>query len=173
MNELEYVVREKDLILFNESQYVDSPGVKIALRRHQVMFPAMISLMALFMWFYYQTALVSIGIMGVAILWSLVSPWTIRQGLRRQTRRLYSEEDKKKILGVNRLCAERKVLIEASQDGETTIDWGSILRVVKTKKHAFIYTDVDAALIVPRDTVTKGDFDQFVQIVEKRMEESD
>lgn len=171
MTEIEYEVREQDLIAFNEHQLKNSESLQRSLRRHQAVVPGIIFVISLFLWFYYRDTVAAAYVAFVALAWGLLIPLYLRTSLRRQIQRLYSEEEKACVLGHYKLRVEPKALVEVGPEGkQTRVDWPSILRIEGTKKHAFIFLTLDTALIIPRATVKSGDIHQFFRDVDERIE---
>jgi hypothetical protein len=52
MSEIEYEVREQDLIAFNEHQLAKSESLQKTLRKHQATIPGLIVVISLFLFFY-------------------------------------------------------------------------------------------------------------------------
>lgn len=170
MAEIEYEVREQDLLAFNEQQLQNSQRLQKTLRRHQAMIPGLLMLIALFLWFYYQNTLSAIFVAITGAAWGVLSPLYLRWSIRRQFRQMYTAEEKACVLGTYRLRTEPDALVEISGQGESRVKWGEILRVETTKHHAFIFVSIDTALIVPRATVKTGDLHEFVKEVDQFIE---
>jgi len=172
MTQIEYEVREQDLVAFNEHQLRDSASWQKTLRRHQAIFPGIMALIALFLWFYYQDTLSAIYVGVIAALWGILTPLYFKGSLRRQLRKMYSDEEKACILGTYTLRAEPHVLVEVNQKGESRVKWSDVLRVETTKKYAFLFVGIDTALIIPRATVKKGDLHEFIKEADRRIEQA-
>jgi hypothetical protein len=172
MAEIEYEVREQDLIAFNEHQLQGSEKLQKTLRRHQGTIPGILVLLAMFLWFYYQDTLSAIYVGITAAVWGALTPLYFKWSTRRQIRKMYSEEEKACILGTYKLRTEPNSLVESSREGESRLKWEDILRVEMTKRYAFIFVTMDTALIVPRSTVKAGDLHEFVKEVDKRIEQA-
>lgn len=162
MAEIQYEVRERDLMAFNEFQLQYSKEMQQSIRRNQSRVPGLIVFIALFYWFYYQDVFTSFYIALIGVMWGLVVPVYIRWSVLNTIRKKYTDKEKEKILGDYTLRLEPKVLIEISPHGENSVEWTEVLRMAATKKHAFIYVGVNEALIIPKKTVKKGNFREFV-----------
>lgn len=170
MTEIEYEVVERDLLAFNEYQLQYSKDLKDAIRRNQSRIPGIIAVIALFYWFYYQDVITAfyIGIIGVS--WGLLVPTYIRWNVLRKIKTKYTDEDKAKILGTYTLRLEPNVLIEITPDKQVSVKWSDVLRIEVTKKHAFVFVDVNEALIIPKKAVKRGNFREFVNKVDGHIE---
>jgi hypothetical protein len=172
MAEIEYEVREQDLIAFNEHQLRSSETLQKVLRRHQGTVPGILVLIAMFLWFYYQDTLSAIYVGATAAAWGVLAPLYIKWSARRQIRKLYSEQEKAGIVGVFKLRAEPDALVELSRQGESRIKWSDVLRIEATKRYAFVFVGLDTALIIPRATVRSGNVHEFLKDTDKRIEQA-
>lgn len=169
MTEIEYEVREQDLIAFNEHQINESAPMQKVMRRHQSVVPGLIVAMSLLMFFYFKDipSAIYIGIIGVC--WGLGIPAFFKWSWRRQVRAMYTEEEKTCVLGRYTLRVEPEALVEISASGESRIAWEQVLRVEVTKHHAFVFVSSTSALIVPRKTLSKGDLHAFIKDADERI----
>ena len=172
MSEIEYEVREKDLIAFNEHQMQGTESLQKVMRRHQAVIPGVVVIGALVLFFFYKDILTAAFVGAAAVAWGFAAPAYLKWIWRKQLRKLYSEEEKVAILGQCSLKIEKDALVEASQNGESRIAWSDILRVEVSKNYAFIFTSIDSALIVPRATVKKGNLHEFVKLADECIEKS-
>ncbi|MCX8049487.1 MAG: YcxB family protein [Methylohalobius sp.] len=172
MLEIEYELRKQDLTAFTEHQLQDKEHYQRILRRHQITFPAILALLAFFVWFYYANILGTICIALIAVLWHYLSPLLIKYSIRHKTFKLYSDADKEQLIGKYKLRLEPQALAEIRGKQEIRIPWRDILRIEAAKRYVFIYLDVDIALIIPRKTA-KGDLHKFIQIADKRISSSE
>jgi len=171
MTEIQYELRERDLLAFNEHQLKSVAPLQKTLRRHQSTIPGFLILIALFVWFGYQDSLTAAWIAAGGALWGVGAPFYLRWQTRRKIGRMYTAEDKARILGEYTLRIEPRELVEISKTGESRIPWADILRIEAGKNYAFIFVTLDSALIIPRATVKKGDiavfFDEAKQLIDK------
>ena len=106
MTEIQYEVREKDLIAFNEHLLENSDRIQKTIRRHQAMIPGVIALIALLLFFYFKDIPSAIYVILIAMGWGLGVPFFLKWNMRKQLRQMYSEEEKTCILGQYTLRAE-------------------------------------------------------------------
>ncbi len=170
MTEIQYTLKEKDLAAFNEYQLKEAKDIQRSIRRHQAVVPGMIVTIALFYWFWYQDVFSAIYIAMIGVGWGMLVPAYIRWNLMSQIKAKYSDEDKQKILGDYTLRIQPKQLVEISNNGEVRTAWADVLRLETTRNHAFIYLDVNSALIIPRKGVSKGKILEFVSEANERIE---
>ena len=172
MTEIEYEVREQDLIAFNEHQLEGSERLQKTMRRHQAMMPGLIVAISLFLFFYYQDVLSAAYVGIIAVGWGFGVPAFLKWSWRKQIRKMYTEEEKACVLGRYALRADKDALTEIAPGGESKMPWDEILRIELTKKYAFIFVSLDTALIVPRATVSKGDLHAFAKEADERIEKA-
>jgi hypothetical protein len=60
-------------------------------------------------------------------------------------------------------------LVYRTPAGESVRRLEALGRVAVTANYAFIYVSALSAIVVPRDAVTAGDFDQFIAAVAERV----
>ncbi len=168
MNEIEYELREQDLTAFTEHQMQDKEHYQKTLRRQQIVLPAIMALLAFFMWFFFGNTLAAIYIGIIAIAWHYISPLIIKWNIRRQTLGLYNEEEKKSALGRIKLVIEPQTLLQVKENKETRIPWKDIMSVESTKRYAFIYLDTNFALVIPKKTV-KGNLKKFLSLTDEKI----
>lgn len=169
MTEIEYELREEDILAFNEHRFLDSESLKKTIRRHQATIPAVMSLVALIYWAVYQDFITGVFIAVIGIAWGLLVPVYLRSNLKRQIKGKYSEQEKADIVGKYKLRIEPDVLVEVSDDEDFPTPWSKLLRVESNKDYAFIFTDINAALIVPKKTVISGNIKDFIARVDKHI----
>ncbi len=173
MTEIEYEVREQDLVAFNDHQLQASEVLQKVMRRHQSVVPGIIVALALILFFYYKDMPSAIFVGVIGLVWGFGVPAFLKRSWRNQAHALYTEEEKACALGRYRLRIEPKNLLEINSTGESRMPWSEILRVEATKKHAFIFVSPTTALIVPRSTVSKGDLHEFIKVADQRIEAAD
>ena len=66
MTEIQYELREQDLLAFNDFQLKNTESLQKTLRRHQATIPGLLILIAVFVWFGYQDTLTAAWIASPA-----------------------------------------------------------------------------------------------------------
>ena len=173
MLEIEYEFREQDLIHFNETQFANHHELQQAFKRNRFMVPAAIIIIGLFYYFYYKDIQVMIYSATVGLLWILFLPKMLRMDLRRKILRNYTDAEKAHLFGGYTLRidpADPKYLFEKSPSGKNKMLWSELIRVEYHKGYVYIYLSLDTALVIPLETVKKGDLKQFAEQVENMIE---
>lgn len=172
MVELQYKLRERDLIAFSEHDVRDDSDLQKQVRRHSTTIPGILCATALFYWFYFEDVVTALYVGVVGVVWGFLAPLYFRKDFRRKIIKQFSDEDLQRILGEYKLKIEKKALVEISPQGESRILWKDILRLELTKKYGFIYLDAHEALIVPLDKMSHDKIVEFADLVDERIEES-
>ncbi len=170
MYEIEYEFREEDLIHFNELQLKNNPEMQKNIRKNRIFVPAVMLFIGLFYYVYYANFMTTVYITLLAIAWAIISPYTMRVDMRRQMLDNYTESEKEGMFGKHILSIEPDHLAEQSPGGKHKSAWKDMLRVEEESKYIFIYVDVTSAIIIPKDTVRKGDLDKFSKQAESMIE---
>ena len=176
MLEIEYQFREDDLIRYNELQYKNNEDYLKNMKRNRWIFPGILALVALFYWTYYGNIEQALYILVVAVLWMLVTPLGINYQMKHNVISSYTEKEKNNMFGKYRLFIDPKdpnFLQERSPSGKNKIEWKEMLRVDYEKEQVHYVLDTGVSLIIPVDTVSKGNLEKFSEQVEKLIEKHD
>ena len=162
---LTYSVTIDDLIIFNEYHSEHSPFVQRARRKYRLLSP--LSMFFVFSLVGFVTKSWTYPIVGavVAIAYAAMAPRRFRKQIRNAAEHCYKEGENKGLFGVHSLEILDAELLETNPSGNQSIKWAGIERVVSTPTHGYIYVSSNAAHVVPRASVTEGDFDAFMAAV--------
>ena len=173
MLEIEYEFREEDLIHFNEIQFMRSEDIQSNIRKNRLIVPGILALIGFFYYLYYQDMMSAGYVLIIAILWALLSPKIMMLDLRRQILNNYTNKEKVNMFGTYTLTidpADPKYLFEKSPSGKHKMTWDELVRVEYGKRYVYIYISLNTALVIPVETVKKGNLEQFAEQVEKMIE---
>ncbi|MGD0958612.1 MAG: YcxB family protein, partial [Methylomonas sp.] len=157
MLEIEYEFREQDLLHFNEHRLANDKELQKKIRQNRLIVPVVMLVFGLFYYVYYVDMMTTAYITLLAVGWAISSPYIMKIDMRRQFFKQYSEAEKKALFGVHSLTIEPEFLREKSPGGKHNTPWKEMLRVERHPDYVFIYVDIDAAIVIPRETVKKGD----------------
>ncbi|MGR8942570.1 MAG: YcxB family protein [Gammaproteobacteria bacterium] len=173
MLEIEYEFREEDLVHFNEAQYLNSKDVQNQINKNRWIVPSIMVLVGAFYYYYYGDVN-SAGYIGlVAVLWALLSPRVMMYDMRRQILKHYTPQEKKAMFGTYTLTidpANPAYLYEKSPSGKNKMPWQELVRVEYGKRYVYIYITLNTALVIPVETIKKGDLEKFAEQAEKMIE---
>lgn len=173
MFEIEYEFREQDLIHFNEVQFAQNEEIQRTIRKNRLQVPTVIFLIGAFYSFYYSDIQTGAYAFVIAILWAVMSPKILMLDFHRQILKNYSEKEKANLFGIYTLTidpANPKFLLEKSPSGKNKMAWDELLRVEYGKGYVYFYLSLTTALVIPVETVRKGNLEEFSEQVEKMIE---
>jgi hypothetical protein len=173
MMEIEYEFREEDLVHFNEMRFMQTEEYQKSLKKNRWVVPAVMILISAFYYYYYVDLKSSGYIFGIALLWAWLSPKIMSLDLRRQILKNYTPREKHLMFGTYTLIidpANAAYLLEKSPSGKHKMPWSEMLRLEYGKRYVYIYLDLATALVIPVETVKKGNLEQFSEHVEKMIE---
>ncbi len=170
MFEIEYELREQDLVHFNELLLQKNVELQNTIRRNRLLVPGIMLFIGLFYYIFYVDMTTTAYITVLALIWGIVSPYYLKMDMRRQILNHYTDEEKKALFGIHKLKIEPEYLLEQSPGGKHKTPWSDMLRVDRLKDYVHIFVDFDAAIIIPKETVKSGNLDKFAEQVEKMIE---
>lgn len=170
MLEIEYEFRERDLVHYNELQIDQSQDLQKKLKRNRLFFPGTLAIFGLFLWSYYSDYRTALYIVTISICWAIVIPQIIILSFRRQVLQNYTEKEKLAMFGQYVLRIDPKALAEKSPSGKNKMPWKTIQRIEHIRDYVHIVLDNDAALVIPVETVSSGDIQEFTRQVKKMID---
>ncbi len=175
MLEIEYEFQEKDLIHFNELQFMRNEDIKNNIKKNRWLIPAFITVLGSYYYFFYNDIQTTAYVLVIGLLWGLLSPLYILKDLHRQVLKSYSEKEKVNMFGMYKLKIDPsnpKYLFEESPSGKNKMAWDELLRVEYGKRYVYIFITLDTALVIPVEGVKSGNLEQFAEQAEKMIERS-
>jgi hypothetical protein len=173
MLEIEYEFREEDLVRFNEARFMKTEDYQTSIKKNRWIVPSIMALVSAFYYYYYVDLKSSAYILIIAVLWSVLSPRLMLLDMRRQILKNYTPKEKRQMFGMYTLTidpANPNFLHEKSPSGKHKMPWSEMVRLEYAKKYVFIYLDLETALVIPVETVKKGNLEQFSEQAEKMIE---
>lgn len=170
MYEIEYEFREEDLIHFNEMHLKNDIELQKNIRKHKMIVPGIMLLIGLFYYIYYADMMTTAYIAFLALGWGIFSPYAMKIDMRRQFLDKYTDKEKADIFGRHTLKIEQEYLAEKSPGGKHKTEWKDMLRVDYLDKYIHIFIDLDAAIIIPIETIKSGELKKFAKQVESMID---
>ena len=169
-NTLRYSITIEDLVAFNRFHNLHSPELIRQRRLVTVILPV--------------AALIAITVMAVLSrdLWSFLFPFLViilyMAFLRRaygtafdkKVRRLYSEGKNRAALGAHGLSIDEDGLTSETEVSSSTISFKGIEKIESSPTHTFIYMSAMSAMVIPKGSVTEGDYENFFAQLRARWE---
>jgi hypothetical protein len=171
MFEIEYALREDDLTTFNEMRLKGNEEIQKTMRKNRFFVPAVMLLIAMFYYFYYNDINTSLYVGVIAIGWGFISPYILKMDMRRQMLESYHEEERNEILGDHKLVITPEHLLNKTPgDNKHKYLWEDMVRVEYAEKAVYIYVDLDSAIIIPVETLKTGNLEKFAEQAEKMID---
>lgn len=155
MSSISYGLRKADILEFNEYHARMNSTYGKSMTRHQMTWPTVTVVVALFVVMSTGNMVIAMLMFIGAFVWSLIVPAWLKRRFKRQVDKQLPEESLAKIVGEYRLSATPEGLLENSPRGEKLIEWVTIDRVEDSKRHVYLYLTELAAIIIPKETVSK------------------
>lgn len=162
---LTYSVKIEDLVTFNEYHSEHSPFFRRARRNYQLNTSLSVLLALGFLGYLAKSWTYPIVGAVFATAFAAMAPRRFRKQIRKAAARCYEEGENKGTIGIHSLEILDTGLLETNPTGNQSIKWAGIERVTSTSTHGYIYVSSNAAHVVPRASVTDGDYDAFMAAV--------
>jgi len=170
MSKITFNVQKIDLLEFNEYHAKMNSAYGKSVVRHQVLWPAIIALAALFVVMSTDDAQKGVLILTGAFVWSLLVPAWLKKRFHQHVSEQMTDEQLEQATGEYSLKVTPEGLMEVKPSGEELIDWASILRLEKSKHHAYLYLSENTAIIIPKDRMVAGsNFAAFYSVLVEAM----
>lgn len=170
MLDIEYEFREQDLVHFNELRLANDRELQKKIRQNRLFTPGVMMAIGMFYYVYYADMTTTAYITILALGWAFASPFIMKMDMRRQFFNQYTKEEKKALFGIHSLTIEPEFLQERAPGGKHKTPWKEMLRVEQHKDYVYLYVAIDAAIVIPRETVKKGDLKAFAKQAEGMIE---
>lgn len=152
----------EDMIAFNQHYIETSPVQRKSLFSIRWKMPVLtLIFFGILSWSDHSFGFLIYGLV-VAIVLFLVYPAMFRKRFAKNIRQLYAERGSKGVLGLHSLEIDDNGLLVKTDCNEVKSSWNTLDRIVSTDTHTFIYINANAAIILPRQTIVEGDYDNFV-----------
>lgn len=162
MTAITYTLRKVDLVEFNEYHAKRNSGYGKSITRHQLIWPAVVGLIAFFIVMSADDVQMGIFMLMGAFMWSVGVPAWLKKKFQQQVLENLSEADVEQAIGDYTLKVTALGLLEKKKDGDELIRWASILKLEKSKHHVYLYLNEDSAVIIPKEMISEdSDFKKF------------
>lgn len=159
---LRYSTTIEDLVAFNRFHNLHSPRLMRQRRLVTVILPV--------------AALISVSVMAILTrdLWSFLFPFffiilyvaflrrAYGKDFDKKVRRLYSEGRNRAALGPHRLSIDEDGITSETEVSSSTVSFKGIEKIETSPTHTFIYMSAISAMVIPKDAVTEGNYENFV-----------
>ena len=99
-----------------------------------------------------------------SVLWLIAYPIYYRWVVKRNTLKIYSQNDSKGVLGPHTIVIDAEGVTERSAVGESRTTWNGIERIDDDSQNIYLYTGPLVAHVIPKRAFrTREDADAFLQ----------
>jgi len=168
--ELQFLVEDGDIDAFLDHHTQHSAAVREIRRRQLYGYVFLFAIFGLVFWVFGETA-VAIAFLVLGPVWAAWWPTRARRLGREQAAAFYRAMPKPLSDGPHVLRLEDAGLFYAAPGAETRTPYAST-HIESTADHVLVYTSPIQAIVIPRQRVTTGDVDIFVQQLRARSGES-
>ena len=162
MDEIEYEVREADLVAFNHYHAASSDTLKSAYRRNRYVSTLTLVLLAVLCWRAWDALPLALSFGLFGFIWFFFSPRYVRRERGKQVKRMYAEGRNEGTIGRQKLRVAPSGLTNSSEQGESQINWSAVERIAETPSHIFIYISAVTAFVIPRETTSGANLESLV-----------
>lgn len=153
-----------DMVAFNQYHNSTSPTVKRT--KYRLIFVASFIAIGLSLVIkptpeFTRLEMVTVAV-GYSIFCFLLTLYLFRSSARRFIPRLLKESSNKGLIGWHELEVDKDGLVEKTEVNETRHSWLGISKIVETETHAFIFVSSIMAHVIPKNSISSGNVDQFI-----------
>jgi len=168
--EIEFALDKTDLITLSRFQADRSPKLHNRLRKRRIAYVVGFLLLALGTYLLSSQTILPLAFAALAAISALLFPVYSRWLVQRRIRQIVQERATPASVAKRKLRATSEGLEEFTEQAEGKIKWSLIDGIEATQTHAFISVDGLYSLMIPRERVSAGDYDKFVQTVRSHIE---
>ena len=161
--EIKYALNEADILALSRHRLQNMPTLHRRMQIRHFGYPIGFTLMAFGLWLLYRDSILLIILLGSAIISFLFFPIYYDWRLRRSVSQKYQDAKVRATLAERTLRATNEGLEEISDLGESKSNWNTIDGVTITPTYTFMSAiGVGYSLVIPRNQVRVGNYDEFV-----------
>jgi hypothetical protein len=169
---LNYTLTMDDVLAFLRYHFRNSPKMKRTFFLYRTLIPAVIcAVLAMALTnnfsesFSWETAAILAVCYGLAFA---VIPMTMKRSIERATKRMYTRDRQKDLLGQHKTVLDGESVTDESRFGTARYEWGAVLSAPRTEGHLFLYVSPESAMIIPLKGLGKGSKrDSLFQLVDE------
>src|SRR5450759_932428 len=163
--EIKFNLTEEDMFALSKCRLSYMPALRRRQERLRLGYTVGLSIIALGMWILSSEKIIAFSLAALAVLVFSFFPFIQEARLHRLVLSAYKDEEKRKRLSETSLIASQEGLQERSAMGETLFLWDKLDKVIVTPTHAFISANRSFTIVIPKERVSLGDYDDFIQAI--------
>lgn len=165
--EIEYVLTEDDLLAFNLYRLLLKRGRHDPILIRRFAYLAGFSFIALGTWLLGSQAIIPITFLSMAFLSFILYPIYFNWSVRRKVSATYRDPNNSAMFAPHLLRATSEGLEEKSGVGEMKVKWEVVDGITITTTHVFISIQNTPSVVIPKDHISRGDFQSFLKICQE------
>jgi len=167
--EIEYELREADIIAFTQYRLRHGHGKRNPVLVRRLAYLGGFTIMAFGSWLLLHDIILLISFLALAIISFVLYPTYFDWLIRRKVTNTYRDPKNSATLAPRILSANSEGLVEKSGMGEIKVKWEVIDDLELTPTHAFISIQNVPSIVVPKDRISSGDFQSFVNACHEKI----
>lgn len=167
MINLTFNIGRDDLIAFSQAYHDHSPSVKSAVRRAQLLLPAIMAVAAAYFYFT-QGGLSFVFFLCVGLLWFFFYPAYLRRNILKATEKMLQETSYQKSFGSYSVTLTDDGIASISPTGESKYKWNAVSRVQLTPDYLHIYLTGPVGYPISRKQIGEDKIQEAKLFVESR-----
>ena len=165
VHELAFTLTLDDAVAFANYHTSHSPAIARTRRRLQVILGTLLSVVGLIILVTGGEVARAMIYFGLGAVWFVLWPPFQRWATRREVLKSYGEGTNRTFIGPHRLQVQPDGLSWSSEHSEGKYKWSGVERIATTPDYTYVYVAAIMAVIIPRCSVTAGDYESFVRAV--------
>lgn len=163
---IRYNISPDDIVAFNMHLIKTVPAMRRSAFRvkWRLLFPLCVIILALSV--YYSDPLLAV----LGVLFLVLTHVRYKRHIRRYYMKQATEGPNKEILGPAELEITPDALIGRGHEIETKVKWERVDRIEADEDRTYIFLGERVGIILPRTSITQGDYDAFIREVIRKMQ---
>ncbi len=168
--EIEYSLTEADILALMQFRLQHSKGRRNPVTVRRWAYLAGFGLVALGSLILGKDVVLSVVFLVLAVAFFLLYPLYFNRLIRRKVSQTYRDEKMRASLSSRTLKATDEGLEEKSELGEMKVKWLLVDGIYPTSTHVFISVQKNLSIIIPRDRLSSGDIESFLQSCQNHLQ---
>ena len=165
---IKYQTNLDDFLALGKHHYQISPVLQRSLFINKWIFPLLYLAVGVYGYFQDSQVLMVVGLL--AFIWpGIISSYHRRLYLKRMTKLYLKGGKQEQVIDVELSFDDSGINIKRD-DRQGNFSWSTIKRIDTTENHTFIYTSDINALVLPREPIIEGDYEQFTTELNRQFE---
>lgn len=171
--EITFRVSEEDLIAISDHIHGTSKTLRRSTLRAVIVSPLIFTAGAAGIWLATGDPVIPAALLFSAVLLLLTLPRRFKNVRRRLNSRIFREGKNRALFEPQILRIEHDVLVNETIAGESRTKWTYIEKVDVTEDRTFVFLNVARAHVIPRHGILRGDYEFFVDELQRRWRKAD